>query len=341
MTRSHPAPAGQPRRRTARRLWMAASMAALIGSAPALAQDKVTKGTNWKAEAEHGGYYQAVAAGIYAKFNLDVTIRQGGPNVDNTLLLASGRIDFTMGGNNDEAFAFAQKGLPFLAVASMFQKDPQAILSHPGQGNDTLAALKGKKILVGKSGLQTFYPYLKRRFGFTDDMVLPYNFNAQPFLADKSLSMQGYVTSEPFAVMKAGVQPVVHLLADSGYETYSTTIETSLKLVTEKPDLVQRFVDASILGWKDYLYGNPKPGNDLIKKDNPEMTDDQLEFSRQAMIKYGIVDSGEAKTLGIGAMNTERWKHAFDDAVALGIYPATMDWQKAFSLNFVNKKVGL
>jgi NitT/TauT family transport system substrate-binding protein len=246
-----------------------------------------------------------------------------------------------MGGNNDEAFSFASKGLPFLAVASMFQKDPQVIISHPGVGNDTLPALKGKKILVGKSGLQTFYPYLKKRFGFTDDMVLPYNFNAQPFLADKNLSMQGYATSEPFAVMKAGVQPVVHLLADYGYETYSTTLETSLKLVTEKPDLVQRFVDASILGWKDYLYGNPKPGNELIKKDNPEMTDEQLEFSRQAMIKYGIVDSGQAKTLGIGAMNEQRWRHAFDDAVALGIYPANMDWQKAFTLQFVNKKVGL
>jgi NitT/TauT family transport system substrate-binding protein len=321
-------------------LWLI-SVAALLMATPAPAQDKVTKGTNWKAEAEHGGYYQAVAAGIYAKFNLDVTIRQGGPNVDNTLLLASGRIDFTMGGNNDEAFAFAAKGLPFLAVASMFQKDPQVIISHPGVGNDTLPALKGKKILVGKSGLQTYYPYLKRRFGFTDDMVLPYNFNPQPFLADKSLSMQGYATSEPFAVMKAGVQPVVHLLADYGYETYSTTIETSLKLVTEKPDLVQRFVDASILGWKDYLYGNPTPGNALIKKDNPEMTDEQLEFSRQAMIKYGIVDSGAAKTLGIGTMNAERWKHAFDDAVALGVYDAKMDWQKAYTLQFVNKKVGL
>jgi NitT/TauT family transport system substrate-binding protein len=321
---------------------IALAAAALLVAAPAVrAQDKITNGTNWKAEAEHGGYYQAVAAGIYAKFNLDVTIRQGGPSVDNTLLLASGRIDFTMGGNNDEAFVFAQKGLPFLAIASMFQKDPQVIISHPGVGNDTLPALKGKKILVGKSGLQTYYPYLKKRYGFTDDMVLPYNFNPQPFLADKNLSMQGYVTSEPFAVMQAGVQPVIHLLADYGYQTYSTTLETSLKLITEKPELVQRFVDASILGWKDYLYGDSKLGDALIKKDNPDITDAQLAYSREAMIKYGIVDSGDSKTLGIGAMTAARWKAAFDDAVSFGVYPPTMDWQKAFSLQFVNKKVGL
>jgi len=320
---------------------VAAALAALVASSPAFAQDKVTKATNWKAQAEHGGYYQAVATGIYAKYGLDVTIRQGGPNIDNNLLMLAGRIDFNMGGNSDSVFAFAEKNIPFRAVAAMFQKDPQILMSHPGVGNDSLAALKGKKVLISKAGVVSFYPYLKKMFGFTDDMVVPYTFNIAPFLADKQISQQGYATSEPYAAIKAGVTPVVHLLADNGYRTYSTTIEVSQKLIDEKPDLVQRFVDASILGWKDYLYGNPAPGNALIKKDNPDMTDDQIAFSIEAMKKYGIVDSGDAKTLGIGAMTDKRWKEAFDDAVSLGVYSASMDYTKAYTTKFVNKKVGM
>lgn len=323
-----------------RSLIVVAALAALFAS-PVSAQDKVTKATNWKAQAEHGGYYQAVATGIYAKYGLDVTIRQGGPNIDNNLLMLAGRIDFNMGGNSDSVFAFAEKNIPFRAVAAIFQKDPQILMSHPGVGNDSLAALKGKKILVSKAGVVSYYPYLKKMFGFTDDMVVPYTFNIAPFLADKQISQQGYATSEPYAAIKAGVNPVVHLLADNGYRTYSTTIEVSQKLIDEKPDLVQRFVDASILGWKDYLYGNPAPGNVLIKKDNPDMTDDQIAFSIEAMKKYGIVDSGDAKTLGIGAMTDKRWKEAFDDAQALGVYAPGTDYTKAYTTRFVNKKVGM
>jgi len=323
-----------------RSLIVVAALAALFAS-PVSAQDKVTKATNWKAQAEHGGYYQAVATGIYAKYGLDVTIRQGGPNVDNNLLMLAGRIDFNMGGNSDSVFAFAEKNIPFRAVAAIFQKDPQILMSHPGVGNDSLAALKGKKVLVSKAGVVSYYPYLKKMFGFTDDMVVPYTFNIAPFLADKQISQQGYATSEPYAAIKAGVNPVVHLLADNGYRTYSTTIEVSQKLIDEKPDLVQRFVDASILGWKDYIYGNPAPGNALIKKDNPDMTDDQIAFSIEAMKKYGIVDSGDAKTLGIGAMTDKRWKEAFDDAQALGVYAPGTDYTKAYTTRFVNKKVGM
>ncbi|MBL8687799.1 MAG: ABC transporter substrate-binding protein [Rhodospirillaceae bacterium] len=323
-----------------RSLIVVAALAALFAS-PVSAQDKVTKATNWKAQAEHGGYYQAVATGIYAKYGLDVTIRQGGPNIDNNLLMLAGRIDFNMGGNSDSVFAFAEKNIPFRAVAAIFQKDPQILMSHPGVGNDSLAALMGKKVLVSKAGVVSYYPYLKKMFGFTDDMVVPYTFNIAPFLADKQISQQGYATSEPYAAIKAGVNPVVHLLADNGYRTYSTTIEVSQKLIDEKPDLVQRFVDASILGWKDYLYGNPAPGNALIKKDNPDMTDDQIAFSIEAMKKYGIVDSGDAKTLGIGAMTDKRWKEAFDDAQALGVYAPGTDYTKAYTTRFVNKKVGM
>jgi NitT/TauT family transport system substrate-binding protein len=322
-------------------LVVAALAASLAVALPALAQDKVVKATNWKAQAEHGGYYQAVATGLYAKYGLEVTIRQGGPQIDNNLLMLAGRVDFNMGGNSDSVFAFAEKNIPFRAVAAIFQKDPQIIMSHPGVGNDTLPALKGKKVLISKAGLVSFYPYLKKLYGFTDEMVVPYTFNIAPFLADKQMSQQGYATSEPYAAIKAGVTPVVHLLADYGYRTYSTTIEVAQKLIDEKPDLVQRFVDASILGWKDYLYGNPAPGNALIKKDNPEMTDDQIAFSIEAMKKYGIVDSGDAKELGIGAMTDKRWREQFDDAVSLNLYKPGMDYTKAYTTRFVNTRVGM
>ena len=193
-----------------------AGILALPAAARAQTLDKVRFGTNWVAEAEHGGYYQAVANGTYAKYGLDVTIRQGGPNIDNNLLMLAGRVDFNMGGNSDSVFAFVEKNIPFRAVAAIFQKDPQILMSHPGVGNDTLAALKGKKVLISKAGLVSFYPYLKKLFGYTDDMVVPYTFNMAPFLADKQMSQQGYATSEPFAAIKAGVNPVVHLLADNG-----------------------------------------------------------------------------------------------------------------------------
>lgn len=320
---------------------VAAALAALAALSPAHAQDKVTKTTNWKAQAEHGGYYQAIAKGIYAKYGLEVTIRQGGPQVDSTLLLLSGRSEFHMGGNSDNAFAFAEKNLPFRAVASMFQKDPQVIMSHPGVGNDTLPALKGKKILIGKAGIVSFYPHLKKLHGFTDEMIVPYTFNIAPFLADKQMSQQGYATSEPFSAMKGGVTPVVHLLADYGYRTYSTTIEVAQKLIDEKPDLVQRFVDATIKGWHSYIHGDPAPGNALIKKDNPEMTDDLIAFGIKAMKAYGIVDSGDSKTLGIGAMTDARWKRFFDFAVKAKVYDASLDYKKAYTLQFVNKKVGM
>jgi NitT/TauT family transport system substrate-binding protein len=320
---------------------LAAVATAALALSPALAQDKVTKATNWKAQAEHGGYYQAVANGTYAKYGLDVTIRQGGPQVDNNLLMLAGRVDFNMGGNSDSVFAFVEKNLPFRAVAAIFQKDPQIIMSHPGVGNDTLPALKGKRVLISKAGQVSFYLHLKKLYGFTDEMIVPYTFNIAPFLADKQISQQGYATAEPFQAIKAGVNPVVHLLADYGYRTYSTTIEVSQKLIDEKPELVQRFVDASILGWKDYLFGNPAPGNALIKKDNPEMTDEQIAFSIEAMKKWGIVDSGDAKTLGIGAMTDKRWKEQFDDAVSLGLYPASMDYTRAYTTKFVNKRVGM
>ena len=305
---------------------------------PAAALDKVSFGTDWKAQAEHGGFYQAVAAGIYAKHGLEVTIRPGGPQINHAQLLAAGRLDFNMAPDDFGPLNFAKEGIPMVAVAALFQKDPKVLIAHQGQGDDSLAAMKGKPIMIGSDTRVGAWLFLKARFGYTDDQIRPYAFSVAPFLADPKAIQQGYLSSEPYTIEKAGVKPVVHLLADEGFSSYGAIIQTSEKLAAENPDLVQRFVDASIEGWYSYLYGDPEPANALIKRDNPEMNDDLIAYGRGKLKEYGIVDSGDSKELGVGAMTEARWQDFFQVMSSQGLYPADMDWKEAFTLAFVDKK---
>jgi NitT/TauT family transport system substrate-binding protein len=317
-------------------------LAALCAGAPALALDKVTFATNWKAEAEHGGYYQAVADGTFRRYNLDVTIRPGGPQSNERALLPAGRIEFLMGGNMIQAFSAVKEGIPTKVVAAGMQKDPQCFMTHPGQGLDTFESLKKTTLLVGKGGFASFYQWMMAEFGFTEGQVKPYTFNPAPFLADKRLAQQGYVTAEPFEIERQGkFKPNIFLLADYGFDTYATTIETRNDLIEKNPDLVQRFVDATAIGWYNYLYGDNKAANELIKKDNPEMDDAQIAFSIAKMKEYGIVDSGDTLTLGINAMTDARHKSFFDKMVKSKVVDASLDYKKAYTLQFVNKGVGL
>lgn len=298
----------------------------------------VTFGTNWFAQAEHGGFYQAVAKGIYKEYGLDVKIQMGGPQVNGTQLLMGGAADFFMGFGSD-AIKAVEEGIPKVTVAAIFQKDPQVLITHPGVGNDSLEKIKGKPVLISAAANKTYWPFLKAKYGFKDDQKRPYNFNSGPFLADKNAAQQGYVTSEPLAIKKqGGFDPVVILLADHGYNPYSTTIETKKELIEKNPDLVQRFVDASIKGWYSYLE-DPEPGNQLIKKDNPEMTDEQLDYGLQKLKEYGIIISGDADKLGIGAMTDERWKSFFDTLAQQGVFKKETDYKQAYTLRFVNKGV--
>ena len=314
-------------------------LAAPEGAAAQL--QRVTFATNWKAEAEHGGFYQAVAAGIYRRHGLDVVIRAGGPQVNNPQLIAAGAVDFNMGASSFSALNYVRQRIPVVTVASIFQKDPQVLIAHPGQGHDTLLALRGKPIMISPSARETYWQFLKLRFGYRDDQIRPYTFNLAPFLADKQAIQQGYLTSEPFTIQKAGVTPVVHVLADHGFDSYSTTIECQEKLVRLKADLVQRFVDASIEGWYSYLYQDPAPGNALIKRDNPEMTDELIAYGIAALKRHGVVDSGDALRFGIGAMTHQRWSEFAASMMRAGLYPVDLDVTKAFTLRFVNRRVGI
>jgi NitT/TauT family transport system substrate-binding protein len=303
--------------------------------------DKVSYQTNWRAQAEHGGFYLAVANGIYKKYGIECDLRMGGPQQNPSQLLLGGRVDTIMS-NSFEAINYAKEGLPFLCIASIFQKDPQVLISHPGVGNDKLEDLKGKPILVGAGGRTSYWPFLKARFGFSDEQVRPYTFNMAPFLADKTISQQGFLSSEPFAIMKAGVNPVVHLLADAGFDNYQTTINISRKMVEEKKDLVQRFVNASLEGWAEYMKGGPaiEAANAMIKKDNPDMDDEKMAYALKVMNEKGIVRSGDALKLGIGCMTAERWKRFYDTMAEAGAFPKGLDVTKAYSLDFVNKGIG-
>jgi NitT/TauT family transport system substrate-binding protein len=315
---------------------------ATLSDASAQTLDKVAFGTNWVAEGEHGGFYQALADGTYRKYGLDVTIVPGGPNVNNRILLPVGKIDFFLGANTLQAFDAVEQNVPTVEVAALFQKDPQVLIVHPDQGIEKFADLKKLTLFVSKEGIASYYQWLKADYGFTDAQVKPYTFNPQPFLADKESAMQGYVTSEPYAIAKAAnFKPEVFLLADQGFSAYSTLIETRRDLVAKKPDLVQRFVDASIIGWYNYLYGDNSAANALIKNQNPEMTDDLLAYSVTAMKKYGIVDSGDALTLGVGAMTDARMKDFFDEMLRAGVVKPDLDYRKGYTLQFVSKKVGL
>ena len=321
---------------------MAVMTCALCGAAGAQALDKVSFGTNWVAEAEHGGFYQALADGTYREYGLDVTIVPGGPLINNRILLPVGRLDFFMSANTLQSFDAVEQNVPTVAVAAMFQKDPQVLIAHPDVGVDKFEDLRGLTLFVSKEGIATYFQWLKTDYKFNESRVKPYTFNAQPFLADKQSAMQGYVTSEPYAIEKQGrFKPKIFLLAEYGFNTYSTLIETRRDLAENKPELVQRFVDASIIGWYHYLYGDSSPGNMLIKKHNPEMTDELLAYSIAKMKEYGIVDSGDAATLGIGAMTDARMASFFDKMVRAGVVKPNVDFRKSYSLQFVNKMVGL
>jgi NitT/TauT family transport system substrate-binding protein len=323
------------------RIWgvlVAAGLSAAAVSAEAA--DKVRFGTNWLAEAEHGGYYQAVADGTYAKYGLDVTIVQGGPQAANQILLVSGKLDFYMGSSLIEAFDALKQNAPMVVVAAHFQKDPQMVMSHPGMGLDKFTDLVNSPAYIGKGA--PFYEWMVSAYGFKEENVKPYMFNPQPFIADKHSIQQGYITSEPYAVEKMGkFKPNIFLFADLGFSTYATTVETRPEIVAKKPDVVQRFIDASTIGWYHYLYGDNKAANALIKQDNPEMTDDQIAFSVAKMKDYGLVDSGDTLKMGIGAMTDERVKDFYDKMVKARVEPGDLDYKKVYTLQFVNKGVGL
>ena len=311
----------------------------VMAAGPAVAENvAVSYGTNWLAQPEHGGFYQSVADGTYAACGLDVTIVPGGPQVNNFALMLAGRIDFYMGGHLDALFAVSE-GIPVLNVMSSFQKDPQVILTHPGRVT-SFEELKDLTMIVQDNA--AYYEWMKAAYGFTDEQRQTYTFNSAPFIVNENAGQQGYLSSEPFAVeAETGWAPDVYLIADAGFEAYSTTIQTTRDMVENRPEVLQCFVDGSIIGWYNYIYGDNSAANAMILADNPEMTQDAIDYALEKMRAEGIVDSGDALTLGVGAMTDERNKSFYDSMVAAGVIPAGLDYTQSYSLDFINKGVGM
>ena len=292
--------------------------------------------TDWRAEAEQGGFYEALANGEYAKRGLDVTIVPGGPGTNVPQLVASKAVEMGVGSNSFIVMNLAAEHVPVRAVAAFMQKDPQVLIAHPDAGIHSLADMKGHPILLSDASVTAFWVWLKAKYGFSDDQVRKYTFNNAPFLADKRLVQQGYLTSEPYTLEKeAHMKPAVFLLADEGYPGYAGMVLAPDSLIASNPAAVRAFVEASAAGWQAYLHGDPAPGDKLILKDNAEMTEDVLSQARDKMRAYGIVDSGDAKTLGLGAMTDARWKAFFDMASDKGVYPKTLDDKSAYTLQFL------
>ena len=324
---------------------LAVGLAALVCACSPKAEDKAPEApgrtkivfaTDWRAQAEQGGFYQALATGEYARRGLDVEIKQGGPAVNVPQLLATGAVDMGMGSNSFIVLNLAQQKAPVRAVAAFMQKDPQVLIAHPDQGIEGVADLKGHPILLSDASVTAFWVWLKAKYGFTDDQVRKYTFNSAPFLQDKRVAQQGYVTSEPYTIETEGkMKPKVFLLADNGYPSYAALVLANDKLVAENPKAVQAFVEASAAGWQSYLTGDAKPGDELIRKDNPEMAQAVLDQAREKMRSYALVEGGDAKTLGVGAMTDARWAEFFTMAAGQGVYPKDLDYKRAYTLQFV------
>jgi NitT/TauT family transport system substrate-binding protein len=316
--------------RIALRLVLALALA-VTGIARAQAPDRLSFATDWLAQAEHGGFYQAVAEGIYLKHGLEVTITTGGPQVNGLQLLAAGRLDVVMG-DALQVLSAVEQNVPVTAIAATFQKNPTAIIAHPGVTR--IEELKGRPVAIAAAGNTTFWPWLRQRYGFTDDQKRPYAFSVQPFLVDPALSQQGFATSEPFSIERGGIRPVVFLLADLGYPPYSETLVVTRDTLSRRGDALARFVRASAEGWKSYL-ANPAPGNALIKRDNPQMSDALLEFSHRKMKEHAIVSGGEAATRGLLTMTEARWTQTIDFLRSAGLAKPGTDYAQAYTLSIV------
>lgn len=315
--------------------------ATILAGGPALADGHLTAvsyGTNWVAQAEHGGFYQSVADGTYAECGLDVTVVPGGPQVNNQALLLAGRVDFYMGGTLDVLFG-VNEGLPLVNVMASFQKDPQVILTHPGRV-DTFAELVDLTMIVQDGA--PYYEWMRSAYGFTDDQRQTYTFNSAPFLVNEDAAQQGYLSSEPFAIEReTGWAPDVYLIADAGFGAYSTTVQTLAATIEESPEVVECFVNGSVLGWYNYMYGDRTAANALIMEANPDMSQEAIDYAVAAMTAQGIVDSGDALELGVGAMTDARMAEFYAAMVEAGVVPGGLDISGAYTTQFVNQGLGL
>jgi NitT/TauT family transport system substrate-binding protein len=300
---------------------------------------EITFATDWKAQAEQGGFYQALAAGLYEKKGLKVKIIQGSSNVNVPRLIASNAIEFGIGSNSFIPLNMVANKIPGKAVMAIFQKDPQIIMTHPENDIRNLEDMRDLPIMISDASIGAFWLWLKSKYGFTDSQIRKKTFSLAPFLSNKSSIQQGYLTSEPFLVEKeADFAPRVFLLADYGYPSYGAMVLASSEVITNNPEIVKAFVNASIEGWRQYIYEDPSLGNELIMLENNEMKEDILLQAIKKIRNYELVSNEISKGLDIGLMTDIKWESFFETMASNGVYEKNLKWRESFTLDFINKE---
>ncbi len=305
------------------------------------AKEKFVYGLSWLPQAEHCGFFQAKAAGLYDEAGIDVELLPGGPGINLAQLVAAGRVDAGMG-IALSTLNMRANNIPGITVAAMFQKSPQTLVAHPNPALKTIEDLKSRKIAVANFSRTQFWLWLKNAYGFDDAQLRPYAYNPAGFIADKAMVQQGYITEDDFFIGRALGSPLkLFLLADYGYPDYATSIYTTESVIEKRRPALQAFVDASIKGWSQCVRGNPMPAFEAIKAMHPEQSIELSTFKIEQMRKHGFIDGGDAATFGIGAMTDARWAKIFDVMSTAGAYEKNLDYRKAYTLDFVNKKMGM
>jgi NitT/TauT family transport system substrate-binding protein len=278
----------------------------------------VTVQLDWVAEPEHGGLYQALAKGYFSDAGLDVTLVQGGPNAFVMQKLATGKADIGQSDSTNTILAIAQ-GLPIVQVGAVFQNDPSVLMLHADNPVRRFEDLDGKTIMARPEW--AFLPYLKNKYHISFSIV-PQNFSVANFVANPNFIQQGYYTAEPYYIVKGGAKYPRFLFAwDAGFDAY-TALVANRKWAEENPARVRAFMAAYIRGWRDYLEGDPSPANTLMKRANPNDTDDFLDFCRKMIIGEKLV-TGRTSTddSQIGRITRERFALQISQLEELGIIP--------------------
>ena len=300
---------------------------------------EITFATDWKAQAEQGGFYQALAAGLYEKNGLKVKIIQGSANVNVPRLIASNSVEFGIGSNSFIPLNMVANKIPGKAVMAIFQKDPQIIMTHPDSDIRNLKDMRDLPIMISDASIGAFWLWLKSKYDFNDNQIRKKTFSLAPFLSNKSSIQQGYLTSEPFLVEReAGFTPRVFLLADYGYPSYGAMVLASSNVLKNNPEIVKAFIDASIEGWRQYIYDDPSLGNELIMLENNEMKEDILLQAIKKIRNYELVSNEISKGLDIGLMTDIKWESFFKTMSINGVYEKDLEWRESFTLDFINKE---
>jgi NitT/TauT family transport system substrate-binding protein len=284
---------------------------------------------DWYPQPEHGGFYTAQLLGYYKAEGLDVTLVPLPQYGSVAQQVASGKADFGLG-SSDQLLEWNSNGLPLVAVAATMQHDPQAVMVHKNSPIHDFKDLEGRTV-AAQTGA-TWLKYVISRYNLHQVREIPTTLSVANFLADPNYVQQIFVTSEPFFAQQGGAEVRTLLISSSGYDPYRVQF-TTRDFALQNPDVVTKFVRASIRGWQEYLR-NPGPTNAHLLTLNPALNPAQEAYTAQALHDGGFVDGGHPGGAEVGRMTAQRWQTSFDQLQSLGILHSSFDPAAAYALKF-------